>query len=92
VVQPSRAARGYKEQGVIVVTRLNGEELVVNAGLIEFIEATPDTLISLMTGKKIMVRESRTEIIDRSVAYFQRIGLQAVLHAGGFPEDPDVQD
>ncbi len=42
---------------MIKVTKLNGRELVVNADLIEFIESTPDTLISLTTGRKIMVLE-----------------------------------
>ena len=57
---------------MIKVTRLNNSELVINADLIEFVEATPDTLISLTTGKKIVVRESTDEIIDR-VAQFKRM-------------------
>lgn len=57
---------------MIKVTRLNNTELVINADLIEFVEATPDTLISLTTGKKIVVRESTEEIIER-VAQFKRM-------------------
>lgn len=76
---------------MIIVTRLHGEELVVNAGLIESIESTPDTVISLATGKKIMVRESRTEVVTRAVAYFRSIGLQAVSLSVETPEDPDEQ-
>jgi Uncharacterized protein, possibly involved in motility len=37
---------------MIYVTRLNNEEFIINAELIEFIEKTPDTVISLTTGKK----------------------------------------
>jgi flagellar protein FlbD len=50
---------------MIKVTRLNDSELVINTDLIEFVEAIPDTIISLTTGKKIMVKESIDEIISR---------------------------
>jgi len=56
---------------MIKVTRLSGNEMVVNADLIEFVEASPDTVISLVTGKKIMVKETTDEIIRR-VAEFRR--------------------
>ena len=56
---------------MIKVTRLNNTDLVINADLIEFVEAIPDTIISLTTGKKIMVKESIDEVIDR-VAQFKR--------------------
>ncbi|MHB9025451.1 MAG: flagellar FlbD family protein [Armatimonadota bacterium] len=59
---------------MISVTRINGDSVVVNAGLIEFVEATPDTLISLATGRKIMIRESIADVVERTVAYYQRIG------------------
>jgi flagellar protein FlbD len=54
---------------VIEVTRLNGAPVVVTADLIEFVEATPDTLISLTTGEKIMVRESVQTVADRVRLY-----------------------
>ncbi|MFQ5453114.1 MAG: flagellar FlbD family protein [Candidatus Zixiibacteriota bacterium] len=57
---------------MIKVTRLNDTMLVLNADLIEFIESIPDTIISLTTGKKIMVKESIDEIINR-VAKFKRM-------------------
>ena len=50
---------------MIKVTKLNGRELVVNADLIEFVEATPDTLISLTTGRKLMVLEDIDEVVAR---------------------------
>ena len=59
---------------MIKVSRLNKVEFVVNADMIEFIEATPDTVITLISGKKIVVREGVEEVIDRVVAYKQRIG------------------
>ena len=57
---------------MIKVTRLNGNELVVNADLIEFVESLPDTIISLVTGKKIMIKESSDDVIDK-VAEFKRL-------------------
>lgn len=67
---------------MIKVTRLNDTQLVVNSDLIEFIESTPDTMMSLTTGKKIMIRESIDEVISR-VAEFKRMstgrGLSSAL-------------
>ena len=57
---------------MIKVTRINDSQLVINADLIEFVEAIPDTMISLTTGKKIMIRESIDEVISR-VANFKRL-------------------
>jgi len=54
---------------MIEVTRLNGLPMVVNADLIKFVEATPDTLISLTTGEKIMVREPVELVTERARAY-----------------------
>jgi flagellar protein FlbD len=50
---------------VISVTRLNGTEIVVNADLIETIEATPDTVITLVDGKKYVVHEKTDEVVER---------------------------
>lgn len=57
---------------MIKVTRLNGSELVINADLIEFVEAIPDTIVSLVTGKKIMIKETKDAVIQR-VAEFKRL-------------------
>jgi flagellar protein FlbD len=54
---------------VIKVTRLNRSELVVNAELIQFVEATPDTIVTLSDGKKVVVREPVDEVIKRIIAY-----------------------
>ncbi len=56
---------------MITVTRLNDSKLVINSDLIEFVEAIPDTIISLTTGKKIMVKES-TDTIINLVAEFRK--------------------
>ncbi len=54
---------------MIKVTRLNQKELMVNAEMVEFVEATPDTLVTLASGKKIMVSESVDEILARVIDY-----------------------
>lgn len=54
---------------MINVTRLDGTELVVNAELIELVEATPDTHLSLMDGRTLIVQESPAEVVARVVAY-----------------------
>ena len=51
------------------MTRLNQSEVVVNAEMIEFVEETPDTLISLVSGKKVLVNEPVDLIINRVIEY-----------------------
>lgn len=58
---------------MIKVSRLNGEEYVLNSSLIETVEANPDTVISLTTGHKLVVRESVDEIIDKVIRYSARV-------------------
>jgi flagellar protein FlbD len=57
---------------MIKVTKLNNSEIVINSDLIEFVESSPDTIISLTDGKKIMVKESPDEVVRR-VATFKRM-------------------
>jgi len=52
---------------------------VLNADLIETIEATPDTVISLVTGKKYVVREKVEEVIDRIVEFRRKTGVGKIL-------------
>ena len=47
---------------MIEVTQINDVKILVNQDLIEIVEETPDTVISLTTGKKLIVKESRQEI------------------------------
>ncbi|MGI6152221.1 MAG: flagellar FlbD family protein [Christensenellaceae bacterium] len=58
---------------MIEVSRLNGVKYYVNAELIEFVEATPDTMITLASGKKLLVLESVREVIDRIIEYKQAL-------------------
>ena len=54
---------------MIRLTRLNGKEFVANAELIKFVEATPDTLLTLSSGDKLIVRESVDEVVKKAVEY-----------------------
>ena len=54
---------------MIRLTRLNKNELVINAEMIEFIEAIPDTIVTLTSGKKIMVFEPVDAVVERIVEY-----------------------
>ena len=57
---------------MLCLTRLNGTSIVLNADLIESIEATPDTVVVLVTQRKIVVRESPDAIIDKIIAFRRR--------------------
>jgi flagellar protein FlbD len=73
---------------MIAVTRFNGSVVYVNATLIETVEGTPDTLISLINGKKLIVRESVEEVKQRIESFYQKTGLIAVqLHQNAEGQD-----
>ena len=58
---------------MIQLTRLNGEGMVLNSDLIRYAEANPDTVITLVTGEKIVVAESCEDLLARVTEY--RAGL-----------------
>lgn len=58
---------------MINVTRLNGKSFILNAELIEVMEETPDTVITLTTGHKYIVRESLDEVLGRILDYKRNI-------------------
>ncbi len=76
---------------MIEILKLNNQKVMLNADLIETLESTPDTIITLYTGKKIMVRDSVEEIVRKVMEYKKTIGAQVnVLRrreesAGGNP-------
>jgi flagellar protein FlbD len=74
---PSRAARIRTPKdwkyAVIYVTRLDGSQLVVNADLIETVEHTADTVITLLDGKKLVVKTLVDDVVDRVIGYRQLI-------------------
>ena len=58
---------------MITVTRLDKRVVVLNAELIKMIEATPDTIITLINGDTLLVRESVDEIVERAIDYARQI-------------------
>jgi flagellar protein FlbD len=69
---------------MISLTRLNNSALTINSDLIKFIENAPDTVITLTTGEKVVVRES-TEDVLRKVISFRRAVLVGLLPNGTDP-------
>jgi len=58
---------------MICLTRLNNTKLAINSDLIKFVENAPDTVITLTTGEKVMVREAMDEIVARVVEFRQAL-------------------
>jgi flagellar protein FlbD len=56
---------------MITVKKLNKEEIIINADLIETIEANPDCIITLTTGRKITVRDQIEELVKKLIKYKQ---------------------
>src|SRR6266851_5290252 len=68
-----RQPKDWKPTAVIYVTRLDGSTLVVNADLIETVEHTADTVITLLDGKKLVVKTLVDDVVDRVIGYRQTI-------------------
>lgn len=68
---------------MISLTRLNGAPIVINSDLIKYAEASPDTMLTLIHGEKIVVLESCEEVIERMTAY--RVHMLTRL-AGEMPD------
>jgi flagellar protein FlbD len=66
---------------LIELTRLNGRALVVNCDLIKYVESAPDTMLTLVTSEKIVVRESCAEVVARAFAYRVRLLRETSLNS-----------
>jgi len=58
---------------VIYLTRLNGEKIMINVDMLEMLEETPDTVVTLTTGKKFVVKESTRQIREQVIAFHKLI-------------------
>ena len=72
---------------MIEVTRLNGAQMLVNSDLIKIVESSPDTMLTLIHGEKIIVRESSAEVSEKILAYRSRL-LAAI--AERFSKQPEI--
>jgi uncharacterized protein YlzI (FlbEa/FlbD family) len=75
---------------MIQLTRLNANPLVVNSDLIKLIENAPDTVLTLVTGEKIVVRESCEEVMQMIVEFRRRILSGLSLQGAGATQPADV--
>ncbi|MBE7559990.1 flagellar FlbD family protein [bacterium] len=76
---------------MIELSRLDGSKFYINAIHIETVEATPDTVITLFSGKKFVVREKPAQVVGEVVAYQREIAATAPVPlpgAGGHAEPP----
>ena len=62
---------------MITITKLNDKDMVINCDLIESIEAMPDTTVSMTTGRKLIVKDTVEEILEKVVEFRQRINIKA---------------
>jgi len=58
---------------MIELTRLNGHSMVLNSDLIKTVEASPDTMLTLINGEKLIVREEIGEVVETVLAYRARL-------------------
>ncbi|MGC9070499.1 MAG: flagellar FlbD family protein [Elusimicrobiales bacterium] len=61
---------------MVLLHKLNGNEVVINAELIESVETTPDTVVNLVTGNRFIVRETKEEIMALVIEYKKRVYAQ----------------
>ena len=58
---------------MIALTRLNGQQLVMNVEKIRYVEETPDTIICCEGGEKMMVKETLAEVTKRAIEYARMV-------------------
>jgi flagellar protein FlbD len=67
---------------MILLTKINGHQIALNADMIEYIEETPDTVITLNNNDKVLVKDRMTDIIEKVVRYRRALaGLVDVEYA-----------
>ena len=77
---------------MIKVTRLNHVPLLLNSDLIEYVEVTPDTVITLTTGQKLMVLESADEVVERIIEFRRAIFERMFDSRPLMPPEPEQPD
>ncbi len=64
-----------KIESMIEVTKLDGSKYWVNPHMIESMESTPDLTLSMLSGKKLVLKDTPSEVIDRIIQYRKKIGI-----------------
>lgn len=71
---------------MILLSKLNQSPITINAIYIERLEATPDTVVTLLSGKKVHVLESVEEVTNKVTDFYQKINLLSSLQNPNFRE------
>lgn len=71
---------------MIQLTRLNRSAIVLNAIYIERLESTPDTVVTLTTGKKVHVLETVEEVMDKVTVYYRKLNILPRMHEPNLDE------
>jgi len=66
-------AAGAKPESMIALTRLNGHPVMLNCDLIESLEETPDTVVTLTSGNKLIVRDSMRDVQQKIIDFKRKI-------------------
>jgi flagellar protein FlbD len=75
---------------MIKLTRLDGEAFILNAELIRYVESRPDTFVTLISGERLVVRESMDDVMDRAVRYQQEKFLIPLPRRSGAEQRPEA--
>lgn len=68
---------------MIQLTRLNGDQFTLNATMIEQIQSYPDTTITLINGKKIVVKNTESEVVDLVIDFYKATGMLGTFYKVG---------
>jgi flagellar protein FlbD len=77
-------------EAMIELTRLNGNPMVLNSDLIKTAEASPDTMLTLINGEKLIVREDCNEVVERVIAYRARLLASVARRLPSYDEQQKV--
>jgi flagellar protein FlbD len=81
---------GVPQADMILLTRLNRAPLLLNSDLIDHIEASPDTVVSLLNGQKLLVLETPEEIVERVIQFRRSVMAKPFpISRKALPEDGD---
>jgi flagellar protein FlbD len=72
---------------MIQLTRLNSQPLIVNSDLIQFIEKAPDTVLTLVSGEKLVVSESSDQVLEKIVAFRRSILCALTVESNNPPAE-----
>lgn len=73
----------HSRQHMIQLTKLNGDLFTLNALMIEQVQSHPDTTITLTNGKKIVVKDSQSNVSQYATDYYKKIGLNSGFKEAG---------